>query len=275
MTVQWKRSAYAIVNDVRVEGLRLKFKARKTIKPDPNTLDLRIYNLAEPTRARLQAAHVPIVLVAGYEGAAQVIFAGESRTVDHVREGADWTTHVQCGDGEVAYRGFSAFSFGPGAKASDVIARIAQDLGVNAGDALARLRKGDYPGALDSFLQGYTATGKSVRELDRVTKAIGLEWSIQDGVLQLLEPDTPTQEEAFVLSPATGLIGSPEHGAPEEQGVAPLLKAKCLLNGALRPGRKVKLETAQRTGFYRLEAVEHEGDSHGETWTSSVEARPQ
>jgi hypothetical protein len=270
----WKRSARLVLNDVEIDGLRLRFKVKKTLKPDPNTLDLYVYNLAEATRARLQAARVPLVLVGGYDGATQVLFAGESRAVDHLREGAAWVTHVQCGDGEKAFREHSSFSVGAGAKLSDVIARIAGDLGVNAGDAIAKIRKGEFPLSLDAFLQGYAANGRSVRELDRVMKAAGLEWSIQDGVLQILPPETATQEEAIVLSPDSGLVGSPDHKMAEKPELPPLLKVQSLLNGGFRPGRALKMESATRTGFYRVENVEHAGDTHGREWTTTLEARP-
>jgi hypothetical protein len=288
----WNRSAYVILNDLRVEGLRLRFQAKKTLKPDPNKLDLFVYNLAASTRARLQAAEIPIVLVAGYKGEEQVIFAGRSKGVDHVRDGAEWATHIQCGDGEQAFRGHSSFSLGPGAKVSDVLERIAKDLGIEAGDAISKAKRGDFAMAMDSFLQGYTASGKPVRELDRVMKAAGLEWSIQDGKLQILEPETSTTETVFVLSAATGLIGSPDHkvgkklAAPlEARGeevdgeIAPddsklLLKAQSLLNGAIRPGRRVQIEAVARQGMYRVEEVTHAGDTHGPEWTTALEGRP-
>lgn len=274
MATLWKRSARLVLKDVETEGLRLRFRIKKTLKPDPNTLDLSVYNLSAATRARLQEARIPLVLLGGHEGARQVLFAGESRAVDHLREGAAWVTHVQCGDGEKAFREHSSFSVGAGARLSDVIARIAQDLGVDAGDAVSKIRRGEFPLALDAFLQGYAANGRSVRELDRVTKAAGLEWSIQDGVLQILPPEKVTQEDAVVLSADSGLIGSPDHKMAEKPDLPPLLKAQSLLNGGFRPGRAVKIEALSRTGFYRVENVEHAGDTHGAEWTTTIEARP-
>lgn len=269
---RWKRAARVIVKDREVDGLRIRFRVKKTLKPDPNSADIRIHNLGDATRATLQEAAVPVVLMAGYESDTQVIFSGTSRAVDHRREGQDWVTHIQCGDGEQAFRGFSQFSFGAGTKATVVLERIAKDLGIDVGDALAKLKRGDFR---EGFLQGYTATGRAVRELDRVAKALGLEWSIQDGQLQLLEPDAATQAEALVLSADSGLIGSPDHKMAENASVAPLLRAECLLNGGVLPGRLVKLETATRTGFYRVENVEHQGDTHGSEWTTAWEGRPR
>lgn len=275
-TRQWRRSAILFANDREIEGLRIRFKVRKTLRPDPNSLDLHAYNLGANTRSTFDAARIPIVLLAGYEKSRSVIFSGISRAVDHVREGQDWRTRIHAGDGDRAFRSFSAFSFGPGTPVAKVLERIAWDLGIDVGDAIAKLRRGDFRGAVDkTFLQGYAATGRSVKELDRVAKAIGLEWSIQDGSLQLLEPDASTQAETVVLAADSGLIGSPEHKMPDQAGAAPLLVARCLLNGQILPGQIVSLETSSRAGLYRVESVEHAGDTHGSEWTTTWEGRPR
>lgn len=271
----WMREAWAIVNDVEVRGLRLVFKAKKTKVPDPNNLDLKIYNLA-PTRreALAKVAAAPIILVAGYQGGAQVIFSGAARTIDHVREGPDWVTHVQSGDGEVAFSQVGAASFAGGARLADVVEELTGQMGVNAADALTQLRRGDFAGANKIFLGGFAAAGRSVVYLDQALKAAGIEWSIQDGTLQLTDPGKATQERAYVLSADSGLVGSPDHGAPGKNGEPPLLKARCLLNGELRPGRAVSIDSVGRSGFYRVETVEHSGDTHGADWTTTVEASP-
>lgn len=269
----WGREAWAIVNDAEVRGLRLVFKAKKSRKPDPNNLDLKIYNLAPHRRTSLsQAKAPPVILVAGHAGATQVIFSGLARTIDHVREGADWVTHIQSGDGEQALSQFGASSFGPGAGLADVVEELTKQMGVSAGDALAQLRRGDFAGGSKTFLQGFTSAGRAVLDLDKALKSAGIEWSIQDGALQLTDPGKATQERAFVLSADSGLIGSPAHGAPGKNGEPPLLKAKCLLNGAIRPARTISLQAIARQGFYRVETVEHAGDTHGQDWTSDIEA---
>lgn len=282
--VLYSRRAYVVVDEVRVEGLRLGFKAKRTSTGDPNTLDLKIYNLKAATRARLQNQAVPVVLVAGYATTAEVIFSGRSRSIDHAREGAEWVTHVMCGDGEaVLSSARSRFSFGAGVSVHDVLSRVGNDMaGISFGDALAKLRSGELGGLVTSFSGGFTAHGPSVRELSRVVNAAGLDWSVQDGSLQLVKRGSSNDESAIVLSPTTGLIGSPDHSSPK--GYAPndpaglekgsRLKAKALLMPGLRPNREVRFETAQRRGRYRVVEVVHDGDTHGADWHSTIEAAP-
>lgn len=282
MPANFNRDWRVIVGTTEIVGLRVSFKAKKTGKADPNTLDLGIYNLSAATRAKVSADERPaVVLMAGYKGAAGVIFAGPARTIDHVREGADWKTHITCGDGEQAYVGVSSFSFKAGSRKGDVVARVTEDLkqlGIDTGDAKRALQEGGIAGLKEYFTQGYAAAGRSMKELDRLAQACGFEYSIVDGRLVITQLERPTNEEMVVLSPATGLIGSPDHGAPEkgaeEKKAVSLLKARALLNGELRPLRGMRLETSSRSGNYRIETVEHVGDSHGPEWFSNVEARP-
>jgi hypothetical protein len=52
------------------------------------------------------------------------------------------------------------------------------------------------------------------------------------------------------------------------------LKVKSVLQPGLRPGRGLQLQSAAYSGLFRIEKVKHEGDTHGQTWTSDIEARP-
>jgi hypothetical protein len=282
MSASFGRAWKVIVGETEIAGLRVRFKAKKTASADPSALDLSIYNLSASTRAKLSAsARPPVVLMAGYRDAAGLIFAGPARTIDHVCEGADWMTHILCGDGEQAYAGFSSFSFKAGTKKGDVLARWTDDLkalGVDVADAQAAIRMGGIAGLKEYFTQGFAAHGRTMKEGDRLLASIAAEYSIQDGRLVITEVAKPSAEPAVLLSPATGLLGSPDRGAPEKVGgettPVALLKAKALLNGELRPMRALRLETASISGDYRVESVEHAGDSHGAEWSSTVEARP-
>lgn len=270
----YQRDWYVIVNDLKVAGLRLKFKAEKDLKGDPNTMSLQIYNLSAATRARMQTKDVTVVLVAGYRDGIEVVFSGDVRTIDHVREGPNWATHVQSGDGELCFRDcFSSHSFAAGTQWKDVAKTLAKDLKTNIGDAVAKIGSGDFDGAIDKFLQGYSAHGPTVREFDRVMKANDLGWSIQDGKLQILKPQKTSDEGAIVLSAGTGMIGSPDHCTPEK-GLPAVLKVRSLLQGGLRPGRAIEIRASKINGFYRCTKVVHEGDTHGQEWYSTIQAEP-
>ena len=77
---------------------------------------------------------------------------------------------------------------------------------------------------------------RAARDVIRdVCRTTGTSWSIQDGRLNLVKLDGTLPGNAVLLSPQTGLVGSPEQAT---KGV----KAQCLLNPEIRVGGKVKIE---------------------------------
>lgn len=276
MAQLFKRTCSVIVDGLKVEGLRVQFVVKKTLTKNPNTLDLKIKNLSERTRGAMAKAKASIVLTAGYPGNAAVIFQGDSRTIDHVRDGdsADWITHIQCGDGERAYQ-FARFteSFAPGTSIADVIRGAARALGVNTGNLEQALASGGFRGNLTQFAHGYTAHGKASAELDKLLKTAGLSWSIQNGALQLLKGDAPASGQAVLLSPSTGLIGSPDHGAPDKKGKPSKMLIKSLLQPQIVCGGRVEVQSAAVKGQFRVEVLEHSGDNMQGEWITKIEAQ--
>jgi hypothetical protein len=257
------------------DGLRVAFNVKKTTKHQPNTCELKIHNLSSATRAKLQGVGVPVTISAGYESNASIVFQGDSRTIDHVREGTDWVTRIRCGDGERAYQWSRiSESFGPGASIADVIKSVAGSLGLNLGNLPAELAKGGFRGSLTQFAHGFTAHGKTVRELDRLLRTVGLSWSIQDGALQVLRGAEPAPGTAVLLTPETGLIGSPEHNAPDQKKHPPLLKFRSLLQPQIRCGGVVDIRSASVNGQFRVEALDTVGDTASTDWYSNGEAQP-
>lgn len=270
MSKLFKRSWRVSVGDWQSENLRVVFKISKTLEKDPNNLDLRIYNGSEASRAKLVGAGIPVIVEAGYEGTRAVIFSGASRTIDHKHEGPDWETHAQCGDGEQLYQ-YARMneSFGPGTKVADVIRAAVSNLAIGKGnldEALAQRLK------LEQYTHGFVAFGRAAEVLDKAVKAAGLTWSVQQGALQLVKKGEPAQESAFILSPDTGLIGSPDHCPPDKKKKKAVLKCRSLLNPQIRPGSIVKLDAAHVKGDFICQQVNHTGDSHGNDWFTVIEA---
>lgn len=292
MAQLFERKARVAVEGLLITDLRMQFKVKKTLKKAPSTCEVSISNLSETSRAALQKKSLKVILEAGYPDNIAQLFSGNSRYVDQKLEGATWVTKIQCGDGERAYRYLrTAESFRPGTRVVTVIESVMQSLGLPVIGHLAELRQ-----TTEQFLQGYTAFGKVATELDRLLHNRGFTWSIQDGQLQILKVDGAFGEDVIRLAPDTGLIGSPEHGEPEKDvplqqvsgdaedvgftvpakkktGPA-VLKVKSLLQPGFRPGRRVKVESRGVNGVFRIETVEHTGDTFGADWYSELECLP-
>jgi hypothetical protein len=254
-------------DDPLAPGMRVKFKIDKTDQKEPNTSVVVVSNLSPSTRSKLQKKGVKLALEAGYQATGMSrIFLGDVRTSDHVRNDADWDTTIKLGDGERAYR-FARVSesFAARTPASAILQRLANLSGLvlgNVPDQAAALRQ--------TFDQGYVAHGRWSDVFDAFVRSLRLTWSIQDGALQVLAPGTSVQAQIPLISPSTGLIGSPEMGTPEKKGKPALLKFKSLLFPA-RPGTEVQLQSARYNGRVRARKVSIEGDTHGGEWYTTVE----
>lgn len=281
---RWRVSVQASAGTALVvEGLRVQFAVHKAVSTDPSTLDLSIYNLSAESRHRLSSVKDPVVVVeAGYADSMAQLFAGNARTVSHKREGPSWATKVACGDHELAYQtDVVNQSFGAGQGLADAFRGMATSMSVDASQAMERLGKGDLSGGLGQFLNGVVLSGNAYGATDKLVRAADpeLSWTIQDGKLLIWKgKETVPAGQGTLLSQTTGLIGSPEYAAPKKvdptQPALKLLKAKSLLNPALRPLMLVRMESATVTGNFRVNKVTHRGDSHGSEWYSDLELEP-
>ncbi len=259
-----------------ITELRVAFKVTKTLVKDPNSAEIKIYNLAESTRAKLPGTGSKVVLKAGYEDTVEQIFIGDARSIESKREGVEWVTTLKCGDGERAVQHARVNeSFGVNTLASNVITTLGEATGLDTGNLSTLAKGGAFPGR---YTQGYAASGKAFKELEKALSAAGYELSIQDGALQVLKPGETTTESVIELSEDSGLVGSPEvSGGEKKEGKKntapskPVLQVKSLLHGGFRCGRRVAVTSRQYKGVYKCVKVEHTGDSAGGEFYSALE----
>lgn len=252
-----------------VSNLDCVFKVKKNLKPEPNTCELKLYNLAGPTRRVLEGAKkLTLRLEAGYVGAVCQLFLGEVRSARTSREGPDIITEVSTGDSEKEIQESRInMSIGPKVPASVALESIARALKVGLGNvpvAAAKLAaKGVTP-----FGPGTVISDNAARALTDYCRSADLEWSIQDGVLQILDRAKALDSMAVFLSADTGLIGSP---TIDNKG---LVTATALIQPDLIPGRKVVLNTIAHKGDgYRIEECEYTGDTAGNDWQVKMSLR--
>lgn len=258
------------------------FKIERSAAARPGTCELTIYNLSADHRAQILAlprrrsfgsaagAANPQTVVevsAGYlEAERPVIFRGNLRRAVQKREHPDWMMEVTAGDGEFALRrarGTRAFSADTSIR--DVIRGLAEQMEVGAGnlDETSELAELGRVGAL--FPEGHVLHGPAAEQLTEICRSAGLEWSVQSGVLQLLPRGRALQRTAVVLSPDTGLVGSPEKNGRHRA------KAKSLMIPGLAPGALVELRSSVLTGTWRVGHMTLAGDTRGAEWGADLD----
>lgn len=255
---------------LRIEGLRVTFKLSKDLQPTPNTAEMTIYNLSETSRSHLQGKGQRVVLLAGYEGDESQIFSGDVRRVVTMRQGPDIVTKIDAGDGEraIAFARVSE-SYAPGTPIKDVVIGTIKKIASDPAGAIQKAAQ-----VVGEFASGYAQFGKASTELTRLLAPQGLSWSIQDGRIEILGDGEAVAESAPLLSPSTGLVGSPSVGTPEKKGGPSVMKCRSLLLPRLRPGQRVALESESLRGVFRSIKVTHAGDTAGNDWYTDIEATP-
>jgi hypothetical protein len=267
----FQRAYVLTVDTTRITGLRVAFSIKKTLKPEPNTAEIRVWNLNAERRKSIKDRHVACVLTGGYLESAGLLFSGDARFITHTQTGPDWVSKIVCGDGERAYSlDRVSASFGPGTPVAAVMDSVAGTLqGISTGNVKQALA-----GVGGVFKNGFAAADNSFKTLQSLSRSQGLNLSIQDGAFSLLSENGLEPGTAILLTPETGLVGSPETASPEKKGGALRVKARSLLQANLRPGRAVELRSAAIAGVFRVEVVEHKGDTHGGEWYTDLELKP-
>jgi len=261
------------ISSISINLLTVKFSVEKSLEREPNRATVRIANLSEALRRRIELEDDPqLEIRAGYEDLEDVIFVGDVRDAWSERDGADIWLVVESDDGGRSYRTARiARSFQPGTALATVIYACVDAIGVGRGNStqIAPLAELDSGGTI--FANGYTVDGVAWRELDRVCRSASLRWSIQSGVIQLRRAGQPAETRAIRLSPGTGLVGSPSRGKRDPRQRRKRIGARSLLIPGLYPGRVVVLESAEVEGNWLCRRTNYIGDSSGQDWYVDLE----
>lgn len=278
MTLQFKRTCRLEVGrpggaGLRIEHLRIAFEIEKSLKPSANTARITINNLAEHSRAAIQHHYQRVDLYAGYadDGLLPLAFSGDLDHVQHRSLPPEWISELRTGDGSKALRETRlSLSLEPGCSVGQLCRIIADRMQLPIPD------KSPLDSSSETFAQGFAFTGPAEQAMRRAAAAAGLEWSIQNGVIQFLPRNGTRNVKGFELGPHSGLIDAPERLFKANErlaGAAPKLQwaARCLLNARIEPGVPVELDSRTVQGTFRVDALRHVGDTHGNDWYTELE----
>lgn len=254
----------------------------------PNSLKMRIFNLSPSHRKEFESGKNRVILQAGYTEGMTQIFNGQVRAAWSAHEGSDWVTYLDTGDSfmEVSLAGINT-SMAPKSGAADFLQSVAQSFGLK-GDAVNRAiaKLGSKLGGKAQALVGQRGIvrGNASKILTDICDSSGLEWTIQDGELLILQKGRPLDEGVdfgLRLSADTGLIESPSlelksagsFSSPVQvaKSVAlskpgHLVTATVLIHPGLKIGRKVVFDAREVKGGYRIIELEYNGKTRGKEW---------
>jgi hypothetical protein len=303
----FSRSSVVTVGSIEISnigqqtGLDVWFQVRRSLKPgEPNSADLRIFNLSDDSRKAIeQSANgfvdksgnitgrfvsaasvanltaedfasltplIPVKIDAGYEQAGMsTIFLGEMRSAGVVGDGPDMIVELNAGDGDQAMvLARSTAAFGPGCNAYTVALHLLSDANMGEGniDSVATILKN-----APLYSKGVVLKGSSWDHLLDLCRSCGLEVSVQHGVAQFTSLGQPLPGHAYKLSSDTGLIGSP---SVDTKGV---LSCQTLMLPGLAPGSPIEVDAKYVKGRFRIISIETTGETGGRDWYHRIEAK--
>lgn len=284
--LQWMRRVQLLIGAengdwIDVSELRITFRAEQAMTDKPGSLVARIYNMANDTAQRIQREGAPVILQAGHQGNAGLIYKGLAIQILRGREsGTDTYLQLVCQDGDTAYI-YSTCNktLDAGWKQSDQKKAIDESLKKHGVQNGVQAEYGDVVA-----VRGKAMFGAARDYLREFALSTGTEWAIRDGQLDMTPGGMALPGEAFVLNAFTGMIGMPVQTL---DGVL----VRSLLNPGLRRGQQIKLEhdsiqqaalspsykgmTAynaplDRDGYYNVYHVTHTGDTRGNEYYTDM-----
>lgn len=277
MAILFDRRCTVTIDTIEITGLDVAFKIEKTLKAQPNTCEISVWNLTAEHQSQLEQLRprakgqvttgIACKIDAGYKDGTSLVWLGDLRTVDTVRDGPDWVSHFTSGDGEKAWQNAKLHvPYGPKTSLETALRAMVRALGIGEGNLSKYTAKLKQAGSA-IFPMGTVISGPVSRELQAFAASADLEFSIQDGALQLVDRGKALAGQAVLLNGDTGLLDSP---TVDNEGV---LTAKMLMIPGVRCGGLVTIEAARIKGTYRIEKATWSGDTSSADWEIEINAR--
>lgn len=236
------------------DNLQVEFEIKRTASKRPSPGKIQIYNLSEDSFNFAKTEDAQISLFAGYENLVSNIFFGDIDNIKKKANGLDIVSEITARDGGKAYSdGLISKTFTK-ASAKKVFESIADEMG---------LPISFYDERIVYEFSDYTMFGKPREYMDEVCQIVSASWSIQSGSIVISKIGEKINKRVVLLSPESGLIGSPE----KEKKV---VKVKSQLNGLLEPKSIVKLQSKEFDSFYEIKEATHKGSLYGSEFSTEL-----
>lgn len=262
------------------EGLQLTFSIKKNFNnaEQSNTCTIDLFNLSEDSIRYISKENSAIILKVGYKGNSGVssnkeIFRGiisEIETDDRSNR-QDRKTSLKCVPADsITYQPRISKTFPANTTPRQIINYLVGQSGTIA-------RASFNSSSIDTtFPFGYSVEGTVKSILNDLSRDYGFVFRVDGKRLYVNDPNrfqSPNSvERAFVISPSTGLLGTPsfassdgkksEGDTTKKDGV----KFRALINPLIKPGTAVSIKDTVLEGIFRVNTVEYNGSWRENRW---------
>lgn len=268
------------------DGLDISFDIIKDLTNKTNKCSLEIRNLSTASAKKIEREDSICILEVGYSEdiGLRRIFIGYILTANTVASGAERLTKLELADGQIPVRDSRvSLSYADAVSRKKCIDDCVKDMGLTV--------KYAEDCEFTTFANGFSFIGAARTCLDKICAGSNLQWSIQNNVVQVIKKgqSNNNKQDAIKLSYQSGLVGFVERivkgpkkadkkkkkeskksgSAPREKKAG--WKLKCLLQPTLSPADLIYIESANVTGWFKIETLHHKGNYRGNEWYTEME----
>ena len=256
------------INGEKEDALHISFSVEKSDAESANTAKIQIWNLSDQNLRILDTKDIIVELKAGYGGNLSLILAGNVTYVVTTPDGADRLTEIEVADGRVSLRDANiSFSRNGKVDTKDLYAYIAGQMGLSIVFAKDL--------SFAKFPNGFSFVGKGKNALQRIAKANGHAWTIQNGVIQVTLPGRPVNTHGYLLNSDTGLISIPKRitisQSADSGDSLTGWEVEYFLNGAIGVNDVVQIQSGAANGYYRVHKITFDGDNMEGDWVCDAQ----
>lgn len=223
-------------NAFDVSDLKCIFSIVKTIQMEPNYSEITIYNLNAETENAITMNATRVTVEAGYEGKQfGLIFDGD--ILQTIRDKEDSTTYrltiIALDSDRAINYDIANYSILKGQTARTIVDHI-----VNSAKYPVSL--GSISKALENspaLTRGKVFFGKSSDYLRQIAQSQDAQYYTENGEINIIKMTDLPDGEIYDLSPASGLIGTPEQ---TEYGIS----GQCLINPAIKVNTLIHVDNS-------------------------------
>lgn len=244
---------------LEIDKLRVNFDVKKDDGTTPNTAVISVYNLNPENRGKIKRSK-QVILSAGYRDGGDIrrgiSFLGKVNRTTSKREGTEWITTTESGDGLEAFDAVTNKTFAAGTGIQAIFKEFVDDVKETGTQALSEIVNFFQRVAPNNKLvKGLTVSGPTIKAAQQLLEDLNFRYSYQDGALTIIEAAGFTNDSAVVISPRTGLIDRIEL---TDTGIA----FKTLLDSEIKPSRRISVQDTDNDGLYVVNSLNHLGDTH-------------
>ncbi|MEX2901308.1 hypothetical protein AB3967_08260 [Pseudomonas rhodesiae] len=263
------------------DGLRITFQVTHFAGGAFSVAEITIYNVSRYSSRQMlgdgsAGKYEFITLEAGYDGLFGSIFTGQITNVQlHLEDGgATRGIRFFCkSSAKERDQNLINLTLSPETDPVQIIEACAEPFG-------AEIQfYGDFS-ELKRRSRGTVLQGSPTACMNELGETFAFDWMVENGAIKIIKRDFALDNQVYVISAGTGMIGSPVV-SDTEVGI------RYTLNPKIKLGDTIKLESmaprfefsgaffydVPRTigeGYYKVNSLVFAGDSHGDQWESQI-----